>query len=80
MPEDISVIGFDDNISSAGSIPPLTTIRQDADLRAESAVSALEKMRDGVAAEFRITLPVELVVRDSVRDMRTQQLKEEDRI
>lgn len=80
VPGDISVIGFDDNIYSAGSIPPLTTIRQDADLRAESAVSALEKMRDGVAAEFRITLPVELVVRDSVRDMRTQELKEEDRI
>ena len=47
VPEEISVIGFDDNIYSPGSIPPLTTIRQDADLRAERAVSALEHMRDG---------------------------------
>ena len=70
VPEEISVIGFDDNIYSAGSIPPLTTIRQDADLRAERAVSALEHMRDGVETEFCVTLPVELVVRDSVRRMK----------
>ena len=70
VPEEISVIGFDDNIYSAGSIPPLTTIRQDADLRAERAVSALEHMRDGVETEFCVTLPVKLVVRDSVRRMK----------
>ena len=65
VPEDISVIGFDDNAASRENIPALTTIHQDAALRAKTAMNLLEAMRDGKKVENRITLPVELIIRDS---------------
>ena len=68
VPEDISVIGFDDNTASRENIPSLTTIHQDADVRAELAMSLLEKMRDGRKVENKITLPVNLIVRESTKN------------
>ncbi len=65
IPEDISVIGFDDNTASRENIPSLSTIHQDAALRAKTAVSLLEKMRDGKEVENKITLPVQLILRES---------------
>ena len=65
VPEDISVIGFDDNAASRENIPALTTIHQDAALRAKTAMNLLEAMHDGKKVESRITLPVELIIRDS---------------
>lgn len=65
VPEDISVIGFDDNTASRENIPALTTIHQDADLRASMAMDLLEKMKASEPVENKITLPVNLIVRDS---------------
>ena len=69
VPEDISVIGFDDNSASRENLPALTTIHQDAKLRAETAIRALEDLRDGKEVESKITLPVNLIVRESTRKM-----------
>ena len=65
IPKDIQIIGFDDNTASRESNPLLTTIHQDASLRAKTAIQCLEAMRDGLNCETEIVLPVELVKRES---------------
>ncbi len=67
IPEDIQIIGFDDNMASRECNPTLTTIHQDASLRAETAIECLEAMRDGLDYEAGIVLPVQLVKRESTR-------------
>ena len=65
IPRDIQIIGFDDNMASRESHPSLTTIHQEASLRAETAIKCLEAMRDGAECETKIVLPVELIKRES---------------
>ena len=69
IPKDIQLIGFDDNIASKESNPPLTTIHQEAALRAKTAIECLEAMRDGAECETEIVLPVELIKRESTRKL-----------
>lgn len=47
VPEDVQIIGFDDTLASRESVPALTTIHQDAALRARTAIRRLEALRDG---------------------------------
>ena len=61
------MIGFDDNMASRESNPALTTIHQDAALRAKTAIECLEAMRDGLDYKAGIVLPVRLVERESTR-------------
>ena len=68
-PKDIQIIGFDDNMASRESHPSLTTIHQEASLRAETAIKCLEAMRDGAECETEIVLPVELIKRESTREL-----------
>lgn len=65
IPKDIQIIGFDDNLASRESNPALTTIHQEAPLRARTAIKCLEAMRDGAECETEIVLPVELIKRES---------------
>jgi len=65
VPDDVEIIGFDDTVFGRDSIPALSTIHQDAGLRAKTAMDCLEAMRDGKEVECRITLPVELILRES---------------
>ena len=69
IPKDIQMIGFDDTIASRESNPALTTIHQEAHLRAEMAIKCLEAMRDGVECETEIVLPVKLIIRESTREL-----------
>ena len=69
IPEDIQIIGFDDNMASRESNPSLTTIHQEADLRAKAAIECLEAMRDGAEYKTEIVLPVDLVKRESTRKL-----------
>lgn len=69
IPKDIQIIGFDDNLASRESNPALTTIHQEAPLRAKTAIKCLEKMRDGAECETEIVLPVELIKRESTRKL-----------
>lgn len=65
VPEDVSVVGFDDEPFSAFSRPPLTTIRQDFDELGRSVVEALaDKIRGEDLGDSRI-LQAKLVVRRS---------------
>lgn len=69
IPKDIQIIGFDDNLASRESNPALTTIHQEAPLRAKTAIKCLEAMRDGAECETEIVLPVELIKRESTRKL-----------
>lgn len=67
VPEDVSVVGYDDSRVAATSRPPLTTIRQDVVAKGRLAVAALVRAIDDPlsAPPERIVLPAELVVRES---------------
>ena len=69
IPEDIQIIGFDDNMASRESNPSLTTIHQEANLRAKAAIECLEAMRDGAEYKTEIVLPVDLIKRESTRKL-----------
>lgn len=67
VPEDISVAGFD-NIGWSGQVyPSLTTIGQDVKERARLALIELARLKEHPTAGREILLPVQLVVRKSVR-------------
>lgn len=66
VPEDLSVVGFDDTEVAQHSSPPLTTVRQpirDMGAVAMEAIAAL--LEDPAAVPKRIQLETELVVRSS---------------
>ncbi|MGA6226032.1 substrate-binding domain-containing protein, partial [Streptomyces umbrinus] len=66
VPEDVSVIGFDD-IPEAGSfLPPLTTVHQDfAEVGRRCVEGVLRQMRHDAAEHGTTLVPTRLVVRDS---------------
>lgn len=66
IPEDISVVGFDDSPLCHYCNPALTTVKQDVVLRAENAVAMLLKLKTGQQESGTIKLPVTLVKRKSV--------------
>lgn len=66
VPDDVSVVGFDDAADAAFRLPPLTTIRQDFDELGRRSVARLISMLDGGAPQ-RETIQPELVIRSSTR-------------
>ena len=74
VPEDVSVVGFDDSPVSAYVTPPLTTVRQPFDAVAREGlrllVQAIEKPEAGLAPAS--DPPVELVVRASTAPPRAR--------
>lgn len=67
VPEDVSVVGFDDSSAASTVQPPLTTMRQPFQELACCAVELLlEQIRGSETLEKRILLPTSLVVRDTV--------------
>lgn len=69
VPEDLSVIGFDDVRECETFVPPLTTIKQDYRQRARLTIEILRQLKAG-DRKNSVTLPVFLVERDSVCDVR----------
>lgn len=70
VPDDISIVGFDDNIYSQMVRPGITTIHQSASMKGELAVKYLMDQLEGKPVEPNwIVLPVQLVERDTVKDL-----------
>lgn len=70
VPEDISIVGFDNAPISKMTVPPLTTISQDMVVKATSATENIIKMLKGEKVENgRIEHPVELIIRQSVKKL-----------
>jgi DNA-binding LacI/PurR family transcriptional regulator len=71
VPQDLSVVGFDDNPLARRMRPALTTVRQDVRGKGSAATAALmaaiEAAQEGrkPGRAKRVLLPTELVVRDS---------------
>lgn len=64
VPEDVSVVGYNDIPSAAYFSPPVTTIRQDPYQAGELLVENLMRMLDGIPPESA-TIKTELIVRDT---------------
>jgi DNA-binding LacI/PurR family transcriptional regulator len=70
VPEELSVIGFDDNPIAVQVQPALTTVRQDVQAKGRAAAAALtaaiaQARTSGEVTPQHVVLPVELVVRGS---------------
>lgn len=67
IPEDLSVVGFDDTLPSRLSRPALTTVHQDIVERGKTATETLLKMINGEKPKKReIIFKTKLIKRDSV--------------
>ena len=65
VPDDLSVVGYDDADFASTFRPALTTIRQDVGAKGRAAVAALTALIDGRAPTSRRVLRTELVIRHS---------------
>jgi LacI family transcriptional regulator len=70
VPEDVSVVGFDDINSAAFQIPSLTTIRQPLDKMGAIAGEILLQRIQGGANPVEIMVDPELVIRESTAPAR----------
>jgi len=72
VPDDISVIGFDDIAVATQISPPLTTLAAPIDIITELACNILISLINGEKSETRhIALPAELVVRESCAELKS---------
>lgn len=70
IPNDISIIGFDDIALSRLIYPPLTTIHQDFNQKGTCAVDMmLQKLEGESPQSSQIILPTKLIERESVRSV-----------
>ncbi len=70
VPDDLSVVGFDDNPLAKRMRPALTTVRQDVAAKGHASAAALTaaitRARTGATTRVRhVLLPTELIIRDS---------------
>lgn len=69
IPEDISIVGFNDIPTARYMIPPLTTVRLYMEFMGELAVHMLmERVRHVRDICIKVTVPTKLYVRDSVKN------------
>lgn len=68
VPDDVSLVGFDDLAPAHFAIPPLTTIRQPAYLMGRQAAVAVMDLLRGQEPQVQLPAP-ELVLRESTRTL-----------
>ncbi len=69
VPDDVSLVGFDDEMTAAYTIPPLTTVRQPSVEMGQAAAAALMNLIDGQPLDQQ-TFKSQLIVRESVARLR----------
>jgi LacI family transcriptional regulator len=71
VPEDVSVVGFDDYVDAANVIPALTTFAVDQDALAREAAGMIVAKMQGLAErKGRVVISGHVVLRGSVYDLR----------
>lgn len=65
VPDDLKIVGYDDNNLSALTSPSLTTVHQPVEEMAAHAVEVLDSMIQGKLVANRVVFPVYLVERES---------------
>lgn len=70
VPQDISIVGFDDSLFSAYTIPALTTIKKPIDQLAQLGMQALSQLMSATepTTDKELIKP-DLIIRDSVRNL-----------
>ncbi|MGL5327918.1 MAG: substrate-binding domain-containing protein, partial [Peptostreptococcaceae bacterium] len=69
VPNDVSIVGFNDVIASQHTIPPLTTVRVHIENLASAAVDLIiERISRPRKYNKKIIIPSELVVRESTKN------------
>jgi LacI family transcriptional regulator len=71
IPQDLSIVGFDDNPSGLYGPVALTTVRQPLIKMAEESVKELNRLMSSKkdAAPKKLLLPTELVIRESCKPL-----------
>lgn len=73
VPEDISLIGFDDSVYAAFTSPALTTIRKPIDQLSELGLEMFDQVMNDPEYQLRTKVVIpELIIRDSVRNLNAQ--------
>lgn len=72
IPEDISIVGWDNIYYTNYMNPPLTTVHSSSELMAEAMVKNLTKQLKGEDVEMIQTIPVKLVIRESTSSIINQ--------
>jgi LacI family transcriptional regulator len=65
VPEDVSVVGFDNNVLAMACEPPLTTVHNPVAALAKSAISVLQSLWKGEEPQKIPPVPTHLIVRGS---------------
>jgi len=65
VPEDISIVGFDDLFIASYTQPQLTTVRQPMRKMGRMAMESLLKLMSGQTSAESVKVPAELIVRES---------------
>ena len=70
IPNDISIVGFDDIATAQYLSPSLTTVKIFTDYMGEIALETLmERIREERHLSKKIVLPVKLIIRDSCKEV-----------
>lgn len=73
VPEDVSIIGFDNTILASVTSPPLTTVAQPIEDLGRRAVDLLiDELKNEENSPQKIVLKPELVIRDSTGNVSAQ--------
>jgi DNA-binding LacI/PurR family transcriptional regulator len=73
VPDEVSVVGFDDTELARHAAPPLTTMRIYSRDMARSAVRrVLERIECGALPPVRLEYPIDLIIRESAKEVRRQ--------
>ena len=78
IPEDVSVVGFDDDPGAEYATPPLTTVRLDFPAIGRSIFDLAVRQMTGVAGGDTVAVSPELVVRESTGPFRKPALRGTD--
>jgi DNA-binding LacI/PurR family transcriptional regulator len=71
VPDDVSVIGFDDSELALHASPPLTTMRiHSRDMARTAGRRLLERVENGSLPSVRIEFPIDLVIRKSCKEVK----------
>jgi DNA-binding LacI/PurR family transcriptional regulator len=65
VPDEVAVVGFEDSVLARHTNPPLTTVRQPVEELGRTMARILTDITQHGAPRQQLTLPTELVVRES---------------
>ncbi|WP_210994337.1 substrate-binding domain-containing protein [Haploplasma modicum] len=69
VPNDVSIIGFNDNPQSEYTIPPLSTIKVYKDFMGEKAVNLLLESIKGKKVREKVLISTKLIIRKSTKEL-----------